>query len=134
VVAEPNGDVWFGGAANNKKKGTTPLAAEWNGTSWSVKDLPVSATSADWQLAAMTPDGTGGIWAVALVASSGATRIWHLRGATWSQVSAAFGKHKWALDALAVVPGTHSVWAVGAELISNSRADGLIAVDGPLPR
>jgi hypothetical protein len=94
----------------------------------------VSATSADWQLAAMTPDGTGGIWAVALVASSGATRIWHLRGATWSQVSAAFGKHKWALDALAVVPGTHSVWAVGAELISNSRADGLIAVDGPLPR
>jgi hypothetical protein len=134
VVAEPNGDVWFGGAANNKKKGTTPLAAEWNGTSWSVKDLPMRATSADWQLAAMTPDGTGGIWAVALVGSSGATRIWHLRGATWSQVSPAFGKHKWVLDALAVVPGTHSVWAVGAELISKSSADGLIAVDGPLPR
>jgi hypothetical protein len=134
VVAEPNGDVWFGGAANNKKKGTTPLAAEWNGTSWSVKNLPMRATSTEWQLTAMTPDGTGGIWALALVGSSGATQIWHLRGVTWSKVSAAFGKHKWVLDALTVVPGTHSVWAVGAELISNSSADGLIAVDGSLPR
>src|SRR5262249_49915468 len=34
----------------NKARGTTPLAAEWNGTSWSVKDLPMRATSEDWLL------------------------------------------------------------------------------------
>jgi hypothetical protein len=135
VVAEPNGDVWFGGSANNKKKGTTPLAAEWNGSAWSVKDLPMRATSADWELGAMAPDGSGGIWATAVDGT--AARIWHLQGATWSQVSPAFGKHQWILQALALVPRTRTVWAVGAVLIgkaSSGTADGLIAVDGSLPR
>jgi hypothetical protein len=69
AAAEPGGDVWFGGSAKNKAKGTAPLAAEWNGTSWSVSDLPMRATSADWQLAGMTPDGTGGIWALAVASN-----------------------------------------------------------------
>jgi hypothetical protein len=133
VVAEPNGDVWFGGWANNKAKGTTPLSAEWNGTTWSVKNLPMRATSADWQLGAMAPDGTGGIWAIA--GNGAAARIWHLHGGTWSQVSPAFGKHRWILDALSTVPGTHSVWGVGAVIGSTrSSVNGLISVDGPLPR
>ena len=66
----------------NKARGTTPLAAEWNGTSWSVKDLPMRATSEDWLLDAMTPDGTGGIWALAQAGVDGKERIWHLRGTT----------------------------------------------------
>jgi hypothetical protein len=134
VVAEPNGDVWVGGAANNKKKGTTPLATEWNGTSWSVKDLLGKASSADWELGSMAPDGTGGIWALAANETSGAERIWHLHGTTWSQARPAFGKHQWILEALAVVPGTHSAWAVGAVRVGKSGANGLIAVDGSLPR
>jgi hypothetical protein len=136
AVAEPNGDVWFGGSANNTANGTTPLTAEWNGSSWSVSDLPVRASSAEWQLIAMTPDGSGGIWALAQDGNTAAERIWHLHGASWSQVRPAFGKHPWALVALALVPRTHTVWAVGAVLIgkaSKGTADGLIAVDGPLP-
>jgi hypothetical protein len=134
VVAEPGGDVWFGGSAENKAKGTRPLTAEWNGNNWSVSDLPVRSSSADWRLLAMTPDGTGGIWAVALDDTTGTDRIWHLHGTSRSPVSPAFGKHPWDISALALVPGTHSVWAVGAVLAAKSSADGLIAVDGPLPR
>jgi hypothetical protein len=137
AAAEPNGDVWFGGSANNKKKGTTPLAAEWNGSTWSVKDLPTRATSADWNLGAMTQDGSGGIWALAEASSGQTAQIWRLQRGSWSHVSAAFGKRRWTLLALALVPRTRSVWGVGAVLVgksSSGTADGLIAVDGSLPR
>jgi hypothetical protein len=134
AVAEPGGEVWFGGSADNSAKGASPLTAEWNGTSWAVTDLPGKASSADWQLASMAPDGTGGIWALAANEITGAERIWHLHGTTWSQFSPAFGKRRWILEALALVPGTHSVWAVGTVRAGKSGANGLIAVDGPLPR
>ncbi len=134
VVAEPDGDVWLGGSAKNKAKGTTPLAADWNGTNWSVSDLPMKASKTDWQLTAMTPDGSGGVWAIAQAGTGPSGRIWHFSGTRWSQVSPAFGKRGWALEALALVPGTHSVWGVGAVEVGKSGADGLIAVDGPLPR
>jgi hypothetical protein len=135
AVAEPGGHVWFGGSASNSANGTSPLTAEWTGTSWSVKDLPGKASSADWELGSMAPDGTGGIWALAENNASGAERIWHLHGTTWAQARPAFGKHAWILEALAVVPGTHSVWAVGAvQGRSKSSVNGLIAVDGSLPR
>jgi len=133
AVTEPGGDVWFGGSADNSAKGTSPLTAEWNGTAWSVKDLPGKASSAKWEIGSMAPDGTGGIWA--LVANTSAERIWHLHGTTWSQAKPAFGKHAWILEAVAVVPGTHSAWAVGAvQGRTKSSANGLIAVDGSLPR
>jgi hypothetical protein len=134
AVAEPGGDVWFGGSANNSANGTSPLTAEWNGSIWSVKQLPGKASSATWALGAMAPDGTGGIWALAENGNNGAEHIWHLHGASWSQVKPAFGKHQWALLALALVPRTHSVWAVGAQEAGKSGANGFIAVDGPLPR
>jgi hypothetical protein len=116
-------------------KGTTPLAADWNGTSWSVNDLPMRATSAHWQLGAMTPDGTGGIWALAQAYGGGKAQIWRLHRTIWSRVSPGFGKHHWTLESLALVPGTRSVWAVGAvDGSSESSQNGLIAVDGVLPR
>jgi hypothetical protein len=132
VVAEPNGDVWFGGSAKNTAKGRTPLAAEWNGSSWSPRHLLMRATSAKWEIGGMTPDGTGGIWAQA--SDSQGSQIWRLHSGRWSQVRPAFGKRRWILQALALVPGTQSVWAVGAVRVGKSSADGLIAVDGPLPR
>jgi len=133
-VAQPGGHVWFGGSADNSANGTSPLTAEWNGSSWSVSDLPGKASSANWQLTTMAPDGTGGIWALADDSNNDAERIWHLHGASWSQAKAAFGKHPWVLEALALVPRTHSVWAAGVVQEGKSGADGLIAVDGALPR
>lgn len=135
-VAEPNGDVWFSGSASNSANGTSPITTQWNGTSWSpVSDLPGKASSADVQVVAMAPDGTGGIWALVVNSSTGAERILHQHGTTWSQVRPAFGKHRWELVGLALVPRTHSVWGVGAvQGSSRSSVNGLIAIDGRLPR
>jgi hypothetical protein len=133
LAAGPAGSLIAGGSAPNAAKGTTPLTAKWNGSTWSVASLPGAATSADWGVATMVADGTGGLWATASAANRGTERLWHLHGSTWSQVSPAFGKHAWVLIGLALVPHTHSVWAVGA-LKHGSSADGLIAIDGPTPR
>ena len=134
-IVEPNGDVWFGGSTANSANGTSALTAEWNGTGWSVSNLPGKASSAAVGLTAMAPDGTGGIWAVAANETSGSERIWHLHGTTWSQVKPSFGKHAWLLETLALVPRTHSLWGAGAvEGSSKSTANGLIAVEGSLPR
>lgn len=133
VAAEPNGDVWFGGSTSNTAKGTTPLAAEWNGTTWSVAALPGAASTADWALASLAPDGSGGLWALAAADNRQTQRMWHLHGTTWSQVTPNFGKHEWLLQALAQVPHTSSVWAVGATR-RGSSADGMIAIEGPTPR
>lgn len=132
VVAEPGGAVWFGGSAPNTAKGTTPLAAEWTGTAWTVSTLPAAATSADWGLAEMTADGSGGLWAVEQADNRGTEHLWHLSGSTWSEVTPSFGKHTWLLESLALVPHTHSVWGVGA-VRSGSSADGLIGIEGPTP-
>jgi hypothetical protein len=133
VAAGPNGDVWFGGSTNNSAKGTTPLAAEWNGTAWTVAALPAAPSAANWALSSLVPDGSGGLWAVAAADNRDTQRLWHLHGSTWSQVTPNFGKHEWVLEALAQVPHTGSVWGVGATR-RGSSADGLIGIDGPTPR
>lgn len=135
AVADPGGTVRFGGSAQNTANGAMPIVAKWNGAKWSVTELLPRASSDDWQVASMTADGHGGVWALIQDNKTGATRIWHqAHGGVWGPVRPAFGKHQWALLALAQVPRTRSVWAVGAVQASKSTANGLIAVTGPLPR
>jgi hypothetical protein len=83
----------------------------------------------------MVPDGRGGIFglAVAVNVKGERERLWQLTGSTWSRVTPNFGKHLWILTQLAAIPGTGSVWGVGAISIGNSE-DGLIAIAGPTPR
>jgi hypothetical protein len=122
-----------GGYAGNSANGTTPLAAQWNGTAWSVANLPLTASSAAWELTTMTPDGSGGVWAIAGATNRSYQRIWQLRGSTWTRVTPGFSKHKWVLESLAQVPHRTSVWAAGA-ISEGSKVDGLFAVEGATPR
>ncbi|HEY2639322.1 MAG TPA: hypothetical protein VGI66_05505 [Streptosporangiaceae bacterium] len=136
VVAEPDGTVWIGGSAKNGAKGTTAFAAKWTtgASSWTLARLG-GASPGKWTLADMAPDGRGGIvgLAVAINVKGEPERLWQLTGSTWSRVTPNFGKHKWVLAQLAAVPGTASVWGVGALRVGAS-ANGLIAIDGPTPR
>jgi hypothetical protein len=131
VLAEQNGHVLAGGSEKNSHKGTTPLAATWNGTAWSVATLP-DASSAKWTLASLAADGRGA-WAVAYANNRESTQIWRLSGSSWSLVKPAFGKHASILTELAAVPHSSSAWAAGA-LRAGNGAKGLIAVAGPTPR
>ena len=131
VLVEQIGRVLAGGAAKNSHKGTTPLAATWNGTAWSVASLP-DASSAKWTLTSLAPDGRGA-WAAAYASNRQSTQLWRLSGSTWSLVRPAFGKHASVLAQLAAVPHSGSVWAAGA-IKDGEGAEGLIAVAGPTPR
>jgi hypothetical protein len=136
VVAEPGGTVWIGGSVKNGAKGTTAFAARWTPTApaWALAHLG-GASSGKWALVDMAIDGRGGIWGVALALNvkGQPERLWHLTGPTWSRVAPNFGKHEWILTQLTSVPGTASVWGVGAFKAGQSGY-GLIAVDGPAPR
>ena len=136
VVAEPGGTVWIGGSVKNGAKGTTAFAAKWTqaAKTWTLAHLG-GASPGKWELVDMAASGRGGIWGLALAVNvkGQPSRLWHLSGATWSKVTPDFGKREWFLAQLASVPGTASVWGVGALKIGKS-ADGLIAVDGPMPR
>jgi hypothetical protein len=131
VLAEQNGHVLAGGSERNSHKGTTPLAATWNGTAWSVAALPASST-ARWALTSLAPDGRGA-WAVAFANNRESSQLWRLSGSRWSLVKSPFGKHASILTQLAAVPHSSSVWGAGG-LKEGSSVEGLIAVAGPAPR
>jgi hypothetical protein len=137
LLAGPGGTVWLGGAVPNSKKGTTEMAADWNGksTAWSVTTLPAAASSAKFSIVELAGGSRVGIWAEGgNEGSTGpAARLWHLSGDKWSAVKPNFGKHQWALLQLAAVPHGDSVWGAGVSL-SGKTDDGLIAIDGPTPR
>ena len=136
VVAEPGGTVWIGGSVKNGAKGTTAFAAKWttSTSAWKLTRLG-GASAAKWGLNDMAPDGRGGIFGVAAAINvkGQPERLWQLTGTTWSRTTPRFGKHEWILTQLAAVPGTASVWGVGALKVGKSE-DGLIAIDGPTPR
>ena len=134
ILAERGGHVWIGGGATNTKGGTTEFAAELTGSTWTVSTLPAKASSGDYALTSMAPDSDGGIWAVAGGLEAPNIRIWHLTGGAWTGPSSpSFGSSHRTLFQLAAVPGTSSVWGVGA-VERGSTAAGLIALVGPTPR
>ena len=136
VLAEPGGTVWIGGSIKNGAKGTTAFAAKWTSAAktWTLAHLG-GASPGKWELVDMAAAGSGGIWGLALATNVNGqpSRLWHLSGATWSKVTPGFGKREWFLTQLAPVPGTASVWGVGA-LKAGRSTDGLIAIAGPTPR
>jgi hypothetical protein len=134
ILATKAGQVWIGGGATNAKGGTSEFAAELSGSTWTVSAPPAKASATDYALTSMAPDGNGGIWAAAGGVAVEKVRIWHLTGGTWTgPTSPAFGSSHRTLFQLAAVPGTSSVWGVGA-FTRGKSTDGLIALVGPTPR
>jgi hypothetical protein len=134
ILAARGGHVWIGGGATNAKGGTTEFAAELTGSTWTVSTLPATATSNDYALTSMAPDGHGGIWAAAGGIAISKVRIWHLTSGAWTGPSSpSFGGSRRTLFQLAAVPGTSSVWGVGA-IARGASTDGVLALVGPTPR
>jgi hypothetical protein len=108
------------------------FAAAWNGTRWSLTDLPVS--SRHFPVLSLAAHGHGGMWALGLDASNprhAVTRLWLYSRGAWTEPPLHLG-HDPILIQLATVPRTGTVWAAGATR-NGSLYRGLIAINGPVP-
>lgn len=132
VIASPNGsqpnndllaiaaistaDVWAVGNTSSDTTFPQPLTEHWNGHTWSTITSPNFAGGGVLSgVAALSPDT---VWAVGNFNGSNAlpnTLIEQWNGTTWSVVASPnpFVQGN-SLSAVAVVPGTQSLWSVGS--------------------
>jgi hypothetical protein len=133
VQAFSDANVWVGSATRNSRRGTTEAVGHWNGRAWSVTTMKVPASRAKYAMIALVPDGHGGLWAAGGdLRADRATRLWHFSSGRWVRASVAGSRTPPILAGLASVPGTRSVWGVGAT-VTNQTPTGVIALDGPVP-
>ncbi|MQY04259.1 hypothetical protein [Actinomadura macrotermitis] len=101
IVARSGKDVWVVGGNDDQRA----VALHWNGKMWKKAAAP----AVKGNMGELIDDGVGGLWAQAR------GRFWHYRSGKWT--SAAFPARSGlatTVEALALVPRTTSVWAVGA--------------------
>jgi hypothetical protein len=115
VTAISAQDVWAVGAySNNGSYPSQTLIEHWNGTSWSVVSSP-NLGEASW-LNGVVKVTARDIWAVGayhIANSIDQPLIEHWDGKSWSVSLSSGGDDH--LNAVAQVPGTNQVWAVGYE-------------------
>ena len=102
------GDFYTGSVFNT-------LAEHWNGTSWSIVPSP-NAGSASTALFGAAAIKSTDVWAVGDYTKSGFARTYTMNwnGAAWATVSSPnVGPYDSFLSAVAKIPGTTDVWAVG---------------------
>ncbi len=107
ITALSTSNVWAVGYSYVHQK-LHPLIEHWNGTIWMITPTPSSSSILDGVAAVSITD----IWAVG---SGGAgTLIEHWNGTTWSIVpSPSPGDYESEFNAVASIPGSNDVWAVG---------------------
>ncbi len=130
-----------GDVATSSGATTVQFTDQLSGSKWNAPvDLPRSGATAKttgglpYQIESLVPAGAGSYWALSDNLNLVAPMLWHYAGGKWSAVaSPTFGSKHRALLQLSEVPGSASVWGVGA-VGSASTPKGLIALTGPTPR
>jgi hypothetical protein len=102
INARSDSDVWVRGMYSN---GTGNVFLHWNGHFWYALQ-PVPSVSGNDN--GLVNDGQGGFW------TTSAISFLHYTGGQWTKTAAPFWQsHQPYMTAIAQVPGTTSVWAVG---------------------
>lgn len=112
VAARTTGDAWAVGRAEFSDFSRRGLAEHWNGSGWSLSSVPVGTGSV---LEGVAIRAANDVWAVgsATSGSNKMTLIVRWDGAAWSVVASPNTNVLNSLHAVATVPGTNTVWAVG---------------------
>lgn len=116
VAAVSTTDVWAVGSDLNASNETQTLILHWDGTSWSVVQSP-DASSIDNYLFGVAAVSANNIWAVGDYTTPGIleqTLVEHWNGTSWSVVQSPNVGEANILTAVANVPGTRELWAVGS--------------------
>jgi hypothetical protein len=86
VSAAASNDVWaVGTAATAPSTALHPLAAHWNGSTWSRVTLPAAVAAAGGELVGVSARAANDAWAVGAV--NGKTLALHWNGTTWSTMA-----------------------------------------------
>jgi hypothetical protein len=121
VAAVASDDAWAVGSFDEKglrldsPTASRPLALHWDGSTWSVVELPDVGQGGLNGIAALAADD---VWAVGqTVVNAGGDftvtpLLFHWDGSTWSQVAAPIGGEG-SLSAVTAIPGG-GLWAVGS--------------------
>jgi hypothetical protein len=135
VMADTGNHVWVAGAAPTSKAGTTAkqFADHLSGSSWQPAPTPLAkgASVSTCQPESIVPDDQGGLWVLGVCLVQSRSQLWYFNGTSWSAASSPnFGGKKALPLQLATVPGTDSIFAVGA-VEHGTSIDALIGIDGP---
>jgi hypothetical protein len=130
LAASPAGQLWVLGPAATAKHHAQLF--HWTGRRWTHSAVPAKAPGSTWPFTVYfdpTYDGHHGIWAGPYA---------HWTGTRWrntEQIAALPTGDGVGLLAVAIVPGTASVWSVGwvGRTPTSTTQDSLIAVYGGLP-
>lgn len=123
IVALSSTDVWAAAVSLSGGHVSDPQLVHFDGSQWTSVKVPYAGLS----LGDLAPDGQGGFWLTAFAGS----KNWavHLTaGGQWSRSSIASR----TLDALALVPGTTSLWAVGSVATATPASNARIWANGAL--
>jgi hypothetical protein len=108
ILAVSPHEVWLA-TENNITYPAHPMLIRWNGSAWHRVAIPAPVAS---MLGTISTDGHGGIWVEAQ--STDRTQAWLLHrsaSGTWTKNTL---RPASLAEALAPLPGTTSMWAVGA--------------------
>ncbi|MFL6289245.1 MAG: hypothetical protein ACJ73L_12700 [Actinomycetes bacterium] len=123
VAALAANDVWAVGRYEPDAGGSSTLVLHWDGATWSTVPSPNPATYSG--LYAVAARAANDVWAVGYYYSSNAQRtlVEHWDGNTWSIVASPnVGTSDNFLEAVAVVPDSPNVWAVGTSYHSGGNS------------
>ncbi|HEY1822621.1 MAG TPA: hypothetical protein VGG83_22070 [Trebonia sp.] len=134
VVAENANDVWAAAyLTEGRGVGNGIVLLHWNGKKFAQVTVPSTVTGPFF----LSGDGSGGIWlsATRVVKDKFGTYLYRYSDGHWTQVTAPTQlKHTTQLNAITLIPGTHSVWATGEQFsptIDPGQSQGLILKYGP---
>ena len=134
VVAEGASDVWAAAyLTDGQGVGTGIVLLHWNGRKFAQVTVPYPVTGPFY----LSGDGTGGVWLAAtrIVKSKFGSYLYRYSSGRWTQIAAPNEpKNTTQLNAMTLIPGTHSVWAAGAGFsptIDPGQGQGLILKYGP---
>jgi hypothetical protein len=115
-------------AVGNINAPTRPLIEHWNGSTWSLVASPVPPDSTGHGLQGVAAQAERSVWAVGFLYTSVGefTLIEHWNGSSWRIVDSPNVGSSNLLNAVAPVPGTAQLWAVGEYFNSPSAGLSLI--------
>jgi hypothetical protein len=128
LAASPGGQLWIQGSPGYNRNVT--LLFHWTGRAWTSAKVPAAVSSQPLIVEdPLTYDGHDGVWMGAFA---------HWTGTKWLntfQIASMPGSDGFALEDIAAIPGSASIWAAGSvgRSPSNHTQDSLIAVYGGTP-